>query len=172
MLLAGLWFNIGGQTCSDLNIGPDGTVNLTVGTIDVGGARASLALIAAEELGIAYEDVRTNIGDTSSLGHNDTTEGSRGTFSSGMATIFAARKAIDVLKERAAKMWQIPVEAVTWEDGSAHAVGNEHDNLSPLTLKDIAKKAAQHGRSYCWSPRSNCRWRWCIICISHCGCRS
>ena len=141
----GFWFNIGGQTCSDLNIGPDGTVNLTVGTIDVGGARASLALIAAEELGIAYEDVRTNIGDTSSLGHNDTTEGSRGTFSSGMATIFAARKAIDVLKERAAKMWQIPVEAVTWEDGSAHAVGNEHDNLSPLTLKDIAKKAGNTG---------------------------
>lgn len=141
----GFWFNIGGQTCSDLNIGPDGTVNLTVGTIDVGGARASLALIAAEELGIAYEDVRTNIGDTSSLGHNDTTEGSRGTFSSGMATIFAARKAIDVLKERAAKMWQIPVEAVTWEAGSAHAVGNEHDNLPPLTLKDIAKKAGNTG---------------------------
>ena len=141
----GFWFNIGGQTCSDLNIGPDGTVNLTVGTIDVGGARASLALIAAEELGIAYEDVRTNIGDTSSLGHNDTTEGSRVTFYSGMATIFTARKAIDVLKERAAKMWQIPVEAVTWEDGSAHAVGNEHDNLSPLTLKDIAKKAGNTG---------------------------
>ena len=141
----GFWFNIGGQTCSDLNIGPDGTVNLTVGTIDVGGARASLAMIAAEELGITYEDVKVNIGDTSSLGHNDTTEGSRGTFSSGMAAIFAARKAVDVLKERAAKMWQIPVESVTWEDGSARANGKEHSNLSPLTLKDIAKKAGSTG---------------------------
>jgi CO/xanthine dehydrogenase Mo-binding subunit len=141
----GFWFNIGGQTCSDLNIGPDGTVNLTVGTIDVGGARASLAMIAAEELGITYEDVKVNIGDTSSLGHNDTTEGSRGTFSSGMAAIFAARKAVDVLKERAAKMWQIPVESVTWEEGSARANGKEHSNLSPLTLKDIAKKAGSTG---------------------------
>ncbi len=141
----GFWFNIGGQTCSDLNIGPDGTVNLTVGTIDVGGARASLAMIAAEELGITYEDVKVNIGDTSSLGHNDTTEGSRGTFSSGMAAIFAARKAVDVLKERAAKMWQIPVESVIWEDGSARANGKEHSNLSPLTLKDIAKKAGSTG---------------------------
>ena len=35
----GFWFNIGGQTCVDLNIGTDGTVNLTVGTVDVGGAR-------------------------------------------------------------------------------------------------------------------------------------
>ena len=111
----------------------------------MGGARASLAMIAAEELGITYEDVKVNIGDTSSLGHNDTTEGSRGTFSSGMAAIFAARKAVDVLKERAAKMWQIPVESVTWEDGSARANGKEHSNLSPLTLKDIAKKAGSTG---------------------------
>lgn len=141
----GFWFNIGGQTCSDLNIGPDGTVNLTVGTIDVGGARASLAMIAAEELGITYDDVKVNIGDTSSLGHNDTTEGSRGTFSSGMAAIFAARKAVEVLKERAAKMWQIPVESVIWEGGSARATGQENSNLPPLTLKDIAKKAGSTG---------------------------
>ncbi|MDA0979229.1 MAG: xanthine dehydrogenase family protein molybdopterin-binding subunit, partial [Proteobacteria bacterium] len=141
----GFWFNIGGQTCSDLNISSDGTVNLTVGTVDVGGARASLSLIAAEELGIPYESVKANIGDTASLGHNDTTEGSRGTFSSGMATIFAARKAIEVLKERAAKMWDIPVAAVVWENGEARAVGNEHSNLPPLSLKDIAKKAGNTG---------------------------
>ena len=141
----GFWFNIGGQTCSDLNIGPDGTVNLTVGTIDVGGARASLAMIAAEELGVSYDDVKVNIGDTSSLGHNDTTEGSRGTFSSGMAAIFAARNAVEVLKSRAAKMWQIPLESVVWEDGSAKAIGAEHGNLPPLSLKEIAAKAGNTG---------------------------
>jgi len=141
----GFWFNIGGQTCSDLNIGQDGSVNLTVGTVDVGGARASLALIAAEELGISYDHVKVNIGDTSSLGHNDTTEGSRGTFSSGMAAIFAARDAVEILKARAAKMWQIPPEAVTWEDGHAKAVGAEHGNLPPLSLKEIAAKAGNTG---------------------------
>jgi CO/xanthine dehydrogenase Mo-binding subunit len=111
----------------------------------VGGARASLALIAAEELGIPYDQVKTNIGDTSSLGHNDTTEGSRGTFSSGMAAIFAARDAIEILKSRAAKMWQIPVEAVEWKDGEARAVGAEHGNLPPLSLKEIAAKAGNTG---------------------------
>ena len=141
----GFWFNIGGQTCCDLNIGSDGSVNLTVGTIDVGGARASLALIAAEELGVSYDHVKVNIGDTSSLGHNDTTEGSRGTFSSGMAAIFAARDAVEILKSRAAKMWQVPVEAVIWEDGHAKAVGAEHDNLPPLSLKEIAAKAGNTG---------------------------
>ena len=144
-MACGFWFNIGGQTCVDLNIGVDGTVSLTQGTVDVGGARASMAMIAAEELGIPYEDVKSSVGDTASLGHNDTTEGSRGTFSSGLATIFAARDAIQVLKERAAKMWDIPVEQVTWVNGEARAVGAEHNNMPPLSLKEIAAKAPTTG---------------------------
>lgn len=144
-MACGFWFNIGGQTSTDLNIGVDGTVNLTVGTIDVGGARASLSLIAAEELGIPYESVKCNIGDTSSLGHNDTTEGSRGTFSSGMATIFAARNAIDVMKERAASTWGIPTEEVEWKGGAAVAVGKQNSNLGSLTLQEIARKSPQTG---------------------------
>ena len=74
----------------------------------MGGVRERpLAMIGSGRIRYyTYEDVKVNIGETSSLGHNDTTEGSRGTFSSGMAAIFAARKAVDVLKERAAKMWQ------------------------------------------------------------------
>ncbi|MFN2167359.1 MAG: xanthine dehydrogenase family protein molybdopterin-binding subunit, partial [Anaerolineae bacterium] len=43
-MACGFWFNFGGQTCTDLNIGVDGTVNLAVGTVDVGGSRASLSL--------------------------------------------------------------------------------------------------------------------------------
>ena len=144
-MACGFWFNFGGQTCTDLNIGVDGTVNLTVGTIDVGGSRSSLSLIAAEELGIDYESVKCNIGDTSSLGHNDTTEGSRGTFSSGMATIFAARNAIEELKSRAAKTWEIDVKHVDWEDGQAMARGIEHSNLGPLTFAELAKTSPNTG---------------------------
>ncbi|MBT4492297.1 MAG: xanthine dehydrogenase family protein molybdopterin-binding subunit, partial [Gammaproteobacteria bacterium] len=129
----------------DLNIGIDGSVSLIQGTVDVGGARASMSMIAAEELGIPYEQVKANVADTASLGHNDTTEGSRGTFSSGMATIFAAREAVEVLKVRAAKMWDVPVENVVWEKGEARAVGAEHSNLPPLSLKEIAAKSPTTG---------------------------
>ncbi|MGI9328159.1 MAG: xanthine dehydrogenase family protein molybdopterin-binding subunit [Pseudomonadales bacterium] len=144
-MACGFWFNFGGQTCTDLNIGIDGTVTLTVGTMDVGGARASLSLIAAEELGIPYERVKCNVADTASLGHNDMTEGSRGTFSSGMATIFAARNAIEVLRQRAAAMWEIDLEDVAWEEGQAVAKGIAHSNLSPLTLDAIAAKSPTTG---------------------------
>ncbi|MGI9323407.1 MAG: xanthine dehydrogenase family protein molybdopterin-binding subunit, partial [Pseudomonadales bacterium] len=68
-MACGFWFNFGGQTCTDINIGIDGTVSLTVGTVDVGGSRASLSLIVAEELGIPYEQVKANVADTASLGH-------------------------------------------------------------------------------------------------------
>ena len=144
-MACGFWFNFGGQTCVDLNIGVDGTVNLIVGTVDVGGARASMSLIAAEELGIPYDRIKCNIGDTASLGHNDTTEGSRGTFSSGMATIYAARDAIEVMKQRAAKAWEIDIADVEWRDGAAHAVGVAHSNLAPLSLQEIAAKSPTTG---------------------------
>ncbi|SFO65613.1 xanthine dehydrogenase, molybdenum binding subunit apoprotein [Mesorhizobium sp. NFR06] len=144
-MACGFWFNFGGQTCTDLNIGMDGSVSLAVGTVDVGGSRASLSLVAAEELGIDYAQVKAIVADTSSLGYNDMTDGSRGTFSSSMATISAARNAIKVLKDRAAQMWDIPVEDVTWEKGHAVAKGEKYGNLSPLSLKDIAAKSGTTG---------------------------
>ncbi|MER9340898.1 xanthine dehydrogenase family protein molybdopterin-binding subunit [Mesorhizobium sp. M0601] len=144
-MACGFWFNFGGQTCTDLNIGMDGSVSLAVGTVDVGGSRASLSLVAAEELGIPYEQVKAVVADTSSLGYNDMTDGSRGTFSSSMATISAARNAIKILRERAAQMWDIPVDDVVWEKGHAIAKGEKYGNLAALSLKEIAAASGKTG---------------------------
>src|SRR5688572_11924633 len=141
----GFWFNFGGQTCTTININADGTAVLSVGTIDVGGSRASMCLMAAEELGIAYENVRCIVADTSSLGYNDMSDGSRVTFSSGMATVTAARNAKKVLCKRAAKTWNIPEEAVEWVDGHARPAGGNAGNFPPLSLKEIAAAAANTG---------------------------
>ena len=48
---SGFWFNIGGETCVSLTVNEDGTVSLMAGTPDIGGLRASLAMVAADELG-------------------------------------------------------------------------------------------------------------------------
>ena len=74
----------------------DGTLVLTAGTPDIGGLRASLAMMASEELGVPLDKIRVQIGDTNSLGYNFLTGGSRSTYSSGMATVDAAR---DIKKE-------------------------------------------------------------------------
>jgi CO/xanthine dehydrogenase Mo-binding subunit len=50
---AGFWFNVGAESSSAAaHVGEDGTVTLISGNPDIGGSRASLALMAAEELGI------------------------------------------------------------------------------------------------------------------------
>jgi CO/xanthine dehydrogenase Mo-binding subunit len=141
----GFWFNFGGNTCVSLNINVDGTVALAVGTPDIGGSRASMCMMAAEELGISYENVRTVVADTSSLGYNDVTDGSRVTFSSGLATISAARDAIRKLCARAAEIWGIPQDAVTWESGHAKPAGANAGKFEPMSLKEIAAQAANTG---------------------------
>jgi CO/xanthine dehydrogenase Mo-binding subunit len=142
---SGFWFNFGGQTCVSLNVNVDGTVALAVGTPDIGGSRASMSQMAAEELGIPYDRIRTIVADTSSLGFNDITEGSRVTFSSGLATIQAARDAIKKLCARAAQMWGIPADAVVWENGHAKPAGANAGSFEPLSLAEIAKVAGNTG---------------------------
>jgi CO/xanthine dehydrogenase Mo-binding subunit len=104
-----------------------------------------MSLMAAEELGIPYESVRTIVADTSSLGYNDVTDGSRVTFASGMATIFAARDAIKKLCGRAAQIWGIPEDAVVWENGYAKPSGANAGSFEPLSLADIAKTSGNTG---------------------------
>jgi CO/xanthine dehydrogenase Mo-binding subunit len=62
-----------------------------------------------------------------------------------MAAIFAARQAIDVMRERAAIMWDIPVEHVIWEDGKARPRLKKYKKLKPLSLAAIAAASATTG---------------------------
>lgn len=144
-LSAGFWFNFGGNTCVSLNVNTDGTVGITEGNPDIGGSRASISLMAAEELGIPYDRIRTIIADTASLGHNDVTDGSRVTFSVGLATIRAAQDAIKKMCARAAKIWGIDEEAVEWVDGAAVPAGPNAGKFPPMTLAEIAAVSFQTG---------------------------
>ncbi|MEX0339851.1 MAG: xanthine dehydrogenase family protein molybdopterin-binding subunit, partial [Arenibacterium sp.] len=141
----GFWFNFGGDTCVSLNVTPDGTVTVSEGNPDIGGSRASMSMMAAEELGIPYEKVRTIVADTGSLGQNEVTDGSRVTFAVGLATIEAARAAIREMCKRAAMIWEIEEEAVEWKDGAAHPTGHNAGNHPPMTLAEIAAVASNTG---------------------------
>ena len=141
----GFWFNFGGNTCVSMNIAPDGTVNVIEGNPDIGGSRASMSMMAAEELGIPYDRVRTVIADTASLGLNDVTDGSRVTFAVGLATIEAARDAKREMCKRAAMVWGIDPEAVEWKDGAAHPAGPNAGKHPPMSVADIAAIASNTG---------------------------
>ena len=54
---SGFWFNIGLQSSAAISVHADGTIALVEGSTDIGGTRASIAMQAAEVLGIPAEDV-------------------------------------------------------------------------------------------------------------------
>jgi CO/xanthine dehydrogenase Mo-binding subunit len=88
---SGFWFNVGMQSSAYVSLNEDGTAIVATGNPDIGGSRASLAMMAAEELGIRAEEVSPLVGDTESVGYSDLTGGSRTTYATGMAVIQAAQ---------------------------------------------------------------------------------
>ena len=144
-IASGFWFNIGGDSCATINVNEDGTLALATGSPDIGGSRASMAIMAAETLGIDVEDVRPIIADTSALGYTFLTGGSRVTFATGMAVVEASKEITEKLRERAAKIWDISVDAVVWEDGVAKPAGANAGDFEPLSLGDIAVQAGKTG---------------------------
>ncbi|HEX3404040.1 MAG TPA: xanthine dehydrogenase family protein molybdopterin-binding subunit [Acetobacteraceae bacterium] len=144
-IACGFWFNIGGESSAAVHVAEDGSVNAVSGSPDIGGSRASIGMMVAEVLQVPAERVRTIVGDTSSIGFTHVTGGSRVTFATGMAATMAAEKVVDQLKSRAAAIWDITPEAVDWRDGAAHPAGTNAGAFEPLTLSDIALKAARTG---------------------------
>src|SRR3954451_15539601 len=141
----GFWFNIGGESSAACHVNEDGSVTIVEGNPDIGGSRASMAMMAAEVLGIPYERVRPVVGDTASVGFSFLTGGSRVTFATGMAVTQAAEKVVVELKKRAAAIWDISPEAVEWKDGKAYPAGPNAGSFEPLSLQEIALKAGRTG---------------------------
>ncbi len=139
---SGFWFNAGMQSSATVNIHTDGTASVVTGSPDIGGSRASMAMITAEVLGMDVTDVRPLVTDTDSIGHTDVTGGSRVTYATGMAVYNAAQDALKQLRERAAKMWEKSVDDVEFVDGKLTAKGN---GVPPLSIKEIAKRLARTG---------------------------
>jgi CO/xanthine dehydrogenase Mo-binding subunit len=142
---SGFWFNAGGESSAQVNVNEDGTVVVITGHPDIGGSRASTANITAELLGIDYAKVNVLIGDTSTIGFSNLTGGSRVTYASAMVVTQSTEKVITTLRERAARIWKIDPDAVTWENGEARPAGDNAGRFPPLTLAEIAKRATETG---------------------------
>ena len=135
-IAAGFWMNRGFHSSVNMTVNPDGTVNLIEGSVDIGGSRASIAQQAAETLGISYEEIKPQVVDTDSIGFTMVTGGSRTTFATGWAAILAAEDVKGQMVERAASIWDVPVEEVEYEDG---VIRHKSEELS-FTFKDLARQ--------------------------------
>ena len=144
-IASGYWHNAGGESSAAVHVNEDGTVTVTEGHPDIGGSRASMAMMVAEVLKIPFEHVRPVIGDTTAIGFSASTGGSRVTFAGGMAVTQAAEKVIEELKGRAALMWDISADAVEWKGGKVYPAGLNAGSFEPLDLPAIAAISARTG---------------------------
>ncbi len=141
----GFWFNIGMQSSAEVRIAEDGMVTVMEGSPDIGGSRAGMALMAAETLGVLYEQIKAHVGDTESTGFCNVTGGSRTTFATGMAVVQACEDIIAQCKQRAALTWDVDAEQVDWVDGEAVPKPGVNADVKPLSLADIARGAGRTG---------------------------
>jgi CO/xanthine dehydrogenase Mo-binding subunit len=118
-------------------VNTDGTASLIEGSVDIGGTRASIAMQAAETLGIPYEDVKPTVVDTDSIGYTAVTGGSRVTFASGWAAIEAAEDVKGQMMKRAATIWDTAIENVEYLDGG---VSHKSDPQLRMTFKELASQ--------------------------------
>ena len=139
---SGFWFNGGGPASATASVNSDGTVSLVEGSPDIGGTRAAVAMQLAEVLGIAAEDVRPTVGDTDSIGWTSMTGGSGVAFKTGWAAYEAALDVKQQLIERAAKIWDVPVEDVQFQDS---VVSHKSDPELRLTFKELAARLTATG---------------------------
>ena len=83
----------GGRSIARMRLESDGSLRLLTGLMDVGeGSLTVMPQIAAEELGVGYDQVLVTFGDSETTPEAPLTAGSTATFSTGTATKEAARQ--------------------------------------------------------------------------------
>ncbi|MCH8869631.1 MAG: xanthine dehydrogenase family protein molybdopterin-binding subunit, partial [Chloroflexi bacterium] len=134
---SGFWMNGAGVACATANVNYDGTVNLTIGSVDIGGTRPAAAQQFAEVLGIPVEDVSPQVGDTESIGYTSMTGGSGAAFKTGWASFEAAQDVKRQMIERAAIMWETDVSQIEFENGMFQ---HSSDPELKISFKDLAPR--------------------------------
>ena len=131
----GYWFNVGFESSVNIAVNADGTITLVEGSTDIGGSRASIAMQAAEVLGIPAESVRPSVVDTDSVGFTAVTGGSRTTYATGWAAYDAALDVKSQMIARAATIWDVDADSIELKEGVFQSTADPELNMS---FKDLA----------------------------------
>jgi CO/xanthine dehydrogenase Mo-binding subunit len=121
-----------------VKVNSDATVNVYIGTADIGGSQKStMAMIAAEELGVPLDAVSVTSADTEMTLDSGSTGGSKQTIGSGSAVKLAAADAKKQLFEIAARELKTGAENLEARNGSIYPIGSDKG----ISIKDALKKA-------------------------------
>jgi CO/xanthine dehydrogenase Mo-binding subunit len=132
----------GAANVATINVNTNGTISIISGSIDLSGTRTTVAMQAAEVLGLRTEDVISTVADTDSVGFSVGSGGSRITFDTGRAAIAAAEEVIHMMAERAALLWEVQPEDVEFRNGVFICTKNPEDRF---TFKELAGQLMHTG---------------------------
>jgi CO/xanthine dehydrogenase Mo-binding subunit len=119
-------------------INADGTVNVLTGAVDIGGGqKGTMAMIAAEELGVPLEMVSVTSADTDVTTDTGGTTGSRQTMTGGNGVRLAAADAKKQLLEIAAKELKTSQDNLEIREGKVYPLNSDKG----ISLEDVLKKA-------------------------------
>jgi CO/xanthine dehydrogenase Mo-binding subunit len=107
-----------------IKLNADGSANLATSSVEIGqGARTVLGQIAADAIGLPYEQVAVSYPDTAVTPWDQTTSSSRTTLMMGGAVEEAGLKVRQQLLELGAEMLEARIEDLVIGDGSVSVVG-------------------------------------------------
>lgn len=100
----------------------DASVNLWIGCVDLGqGSTTAMAQIAAEELGLPYENIQVNAADTMMTPDSGISSASRQTIISGNAVRDAAKNAKTKMIPVAADILKVSEECIEFKGGEVYS---------------------------------------------------
>ncbi len=123
------WGGAGHDSTARCNIHPDGTVEVELGSQDLGtGTRTVIAQVAAESLGLRVNDIRVKIGDTN-YPPSGTSGGSTTVGGVSSSTRKATLNALEKLFEEVAPALGAPATELEAVDGKIQVKGNPAKSL-------------------------------------------
>ncbi len=137
----GEWTNGGGPASAIVSLHEDGKVHIFYGLMDITGSDTSMAQIAAEVLGVRYEDVSVRRGDTDSAPFGTASGGSVVTFSFGNAVKRAAEDARNRVLEQAAEHLEAAVEDLELANGKITVKGNPEASVTIAQIGQMALRS-------------------------------
>jgi len=142
----GFWGNAAGESSSTASVNADGTVSLVLGSVDIGGTRASLAMQMAEALGITAAEVHPTVVGTDLVGFTGNTGGSRTTYAGGWAAYNLAMQIRQKMVERAAKIWECEANQVEYgDDGVLRGPNGADGKPRSMTFAGMAAQLPRTG---------------------------
>jgi CO/xanthine dehydrogenase Mo-binding subunit len=137
----GEWTNGAGPAAAVVSMHEDGKVRIFYGLMDLTGTDTTMAQIAAEVLGVTFEDVTVVRGDTDSAPFGTSSGGSVVTFSFGNAVKRAAEDARNRVLELAADHLEASIDDLELGEGKVTVKGNPEATVTLAQLGQMALRS-------------------------------